>query len=106
MSVCSSNNTENQHTNDEQTADETFVMRSPKLKRRKLDETKQLEQTFFNMSNRILNYMDNSKENSLLTADNAFMEFIKIQFANVPEHEKNMRRKLIMDTISTPLPKT
>lgn len=49
-----------------------------------------------------MNYMENQKQ----SADDAFIEFIKIQFANVAEHEKNKRRKLIIDAISTPLPET
>lgn len=88
--------TENQHTNYEQIIEETC---SSKLKRRKMDETKQLEQTFFNMSNRIVNYMETMDSSS--TADHAFMEFIKVQFARISqENEKNIRRKQIMDAIS------
>lgn len=71
------------------------------------------------MSSRIMNYMETSKP---LTADDAFIDFkiffikyfkiffidfkiffIKLQLDNIPEHEKNIRRKMIMDAISAPL---
>lgn len=53
-----------------------------------------------NMSSRIMNYMENSKP---LTADEAFIQFIKAQLDNVPEHEKNIRKKMIMDAALAPL---
>ncbi|XP_024893637.1 uncharacterized protein LOC112468611 [Temnothorax curvispinosus] len=78
------------------------IIHSPRLKRRKLNETKELERPFFNTSNRIMSYMKTSKTSK---ADDAFMEFIKVQFNSIPEHEKNIRRKMMMDALSTPLPK-
>jgi len=48
----------------------------------------------------ISNYM----EKKVSTADEAFMEFIKIQFNSIPEKEKNIRRKMIMDVLTAPLP--
>lgn len=75
---------------------------SPTRKKGKLNETKELEQTFCNISNRIMNYMETSK---LPTTDDAFVEFIKIQLNTVPEHEKHIRRIMIMDAISTPITK-
>ncbi|XP_020298557.1 uncharacterized protein LOC109862827 isoform X2 [Pseudomyrmex gracilis] len=103
----SASNKENQSTSYKHTVNaENFhqevSIHSLKLKRGKMNETKELEQTFIDMSKTIKNYMETSKSS---TADNAFMEFIKIQFDSVPEHEKNIRRKLIIDTISAPLPK-
>ncbi|KYM94016.1 hypothetical protein ALC62_15373 [Cyphomyrmex costatus] len=103
ISTSSSTNKENQSTNFKQTVNvgnshQKVSVNSPKLKRQKMNETKQLEQSFFNMSNKIMNYMETSK-----SADNAFMEFIKIQFDSIPEYEKNIRRKMIIDAISTPL---
>jgi len=71
----------------------------PKMKKRKVNETKELEQTLVQMSHRISNYM----ETKVSTADDAFMEFIKVQFNNIPEQDKNMRRKMIMDALITPL---
>lgn len=72
---------------------------APKMKKRKVDETKELEQTLVQMSNRISSYM----EKKVSTADNAFMEFLKVQFDSIPEKEKNMRRKMIMDALIAPL---
>lgn len=74
----------------------------PKFKNRKMNETKQLEQTFLNISNNIMSYMETSNSKQC-TPDDAFIEFIKVQFNNIPEHEKNIRRKMIMDAMSTSL---
>ncbi|XP_025262590.1 uncharacterized protein LOC105257020 isoform X1 [Camponotus floridanus] len=73
----------------------------PKLKKRKVNETRELEQTLVQMNHRISNYM----ETKVSTADDAFMEFIKVQFKNIPEQEKNIRRKMIMDVLTLPLEK-
>lgn len=66
------------------------------MKKRKVSESKELEQTLLQMSKKISNYM----EKKASTADDAFMEFIKLQFNNIPESEKNVRRKLIMDALT------
>lgn len=75
---------------------------APKMKRRKIDETKELEQTLIQMGQRISNYM----ENKVSAADDAFMEFLKTQFNGIPEKEKNIRRKMMIDTLTAPLPET
>lgn len=75
----------------------------PQMKKRKVSESKELEQTLLQMSNKISNYMENHMEKKVSTADDAFMEFIKLQFNNIPENEKNVRRKLIMDALTAPL---
>lgn len=72
-----------------------------KMKKRKVNETRELEQTLVQMNHRISNYM----ETKVSTADDAFMEFIKVQFKNIPEQEKNIRRKIIMDVLTLPLEK-
>lgn len=69
------------------------------MKKRKVSESKELEQTLLQMSKKISNYM----EKKVSTADDAFMEFIKLQFNNITENEKNVRRKLIMDALTAPL---
>lgn len=71
----------------------------PKIKKRKVDETKELEQSLVQMSQRICTYM----EKKTLTTDDAFMEFIKAQLNDIPEKEKHIRRKLIMDALTTEL---
>lgn len=76
------------------------------MKKRKVNETRELEtreleQTLVQMNHRISNYM----ETKVSTADDAFMEFIKVQFKNIPEQEKNIRRKIIMDVLTLPLEK-
>lgn len=53
---------------------------APKMKR-KIDETKELEQTLIQMGQRISNYM----ENKVSAADDALMEFLKTQFNGIPE---------------------
>lgn len=72
FSLC---NKENQSTKHKETvgAENTYeevLIRSPRLKRKKVNETKELEQTFLNMSNRIMSYMETSKTS---TADDAFI---------------------------------
>lgn len=54
------------------------------MKKRKVDETKELEQTLVQMSHRISTYM----ENKVSSADDAFMEFLKVEFNSIPEKEK------------------
>lgn len=103
--MCSSNNKENRNVKYEETINtensyQEVLVRSPKLKRR-INETKELEQTLSDMSDRIMKDVEISKPS---TADDAFMEFVKIQFDSVPEHEKHIRRKMIIDAISAPLP--
>jgi len=71
------------------------------MKKQKVNETRELEQTLVQMNHRISNYM----ETKVSTADDAFMEFIKVQFKNIPEQEKNIRRKIIMDVLTLPLEK-
>lgn len=56
------------------------------------------------MSNNISNYMEKKVSSSTCTAvDDAFMEFIKQQFNTIPEEEKVIRRKMIMDALCVPL---
>lgn len=69
------------------------------MKKRKVSESKELEQTLLQMSKKISNYM----EKKVSTADDAFMEFIKLQFNNIPKNEQNVRRKLIMDALTASL---
>lgn len=76
-----------------------------KVKKQKVNETKEclkqtLEQILVQMRHIISTYM----EKKVLTADEAFMEFIKAQFNSIPEKEKNIRRKMIMDVLAEPLP--
>lgn len=78
-----------------------------KTYKRKMTETKELEQTFFNLSNKICNYMETSQQSysQQSAPDDTFIEFIKVQLYNIPQNEKNIRRKMIMDAITEPLPK-
>ncbi|XP_071652937.1 uncharacterized protein [Temnothorax longispinosus] len=75
----------------------------PKQKKRKINETMELEQTLFQMSQKIYNYMEKKDEIPTTKADDAFMEFIKIQFSNISEKEKDTRRKMVMDALTAPL---
>lgn len=104
------NNKENTNANDKQNINidksPDVLKCSPKLKKRKMNETKELEQTFFSLSNKISNYIETSQQScsQQSTLDDIFIEFIKAQLNNIPKHEKNLRRKMIMDG-STSLPK-
>lgn len=75
---------------------------APKMMKRKLNETKELEQSLVQMGHKISNYM----ENKVSTADDAFKEFIKIQFNSIPEKDKNLRRKMLKDVLTAPLQKS
>ncbi|XP_077265795.1 uncharacterized protein LOC143900158 [Temnothorax americanus] len=108
VNAFSSCNKESQNTKPKEIVDaeHTYgkgVICSPRPRKRKLDETKELEHNFFNVGNRIVNYMESTKAS---TADDAFMEFIKVQFNGMPEHKKHIRRKMMMDCLITPLPET
>lgn len=98
---CSSSNKENQSTKYQETdeAENSYgEVDSSKLKRKM--KIKKFEQTV--LSDKIVKSTDTSQ---LFAADDAFMEFVRIQFHSVPEHEKNIRMKMIIDAISAPLPK-
>ncbi|KAL6266180.1 hypothetical protein P5V15_003040 [Pogonomyrmex californicus] len=56
----------------------------PKMKKRKLNETKELEQTLI-------------RQQIMLSLN------LKAQFNSIPEKEKNIRRKMIMDALTEPL---
>jgi len=70
---------------------------APMRKKQKVNETKELEHTLIQMSQRISTYMEKKE---ISTADDAFMEFIKVQFNSIPEKEKNIRRKMMMDVLT------
>lgn len=64
----------------------------------------ELEQTLGQMLAQMRHTISTCMEKKVLTADEAFMEFIKVQFNSIPEKEKNIRRKMIMDVLTAPLP--
>jgi len=72
------------------------------MKKRKVNETKELEQSMVQMSNRISTYME-KKVCTERSADDAFMEFIKVRFNSIPDEEKDTRRKILIDTLTAPL---
>lgn len=102
QSVASSSNSENKNVNKQHIDNKKYFNKenvAPKHKKWKVDETKELEQSLVQMTQRISSYMENKSS----TADNAFMDFIKVQFSTIPEKEKNARRKMIMDALTMPL---
>ncbi|XP_039310142.1 uncharacterized protein LOC105207291 isoform X2 [Solenopsis invicta] len=102
QSVASSSNSENKNVNKQHIDNKKYFNKenvAPKHKKWKVDETKELEQSLVQMTQRISSYMENKSS----TAHNAFMDFIKVQFSTIPEKEKNARRKMIMDALTMPL---
>lgn len=77
-----------------------------KYKKRKIDEKKSIDNTFTDISNTILNFLENSKENTthnLKTSDQSFAEYVRWHLEHMSEPEKAARKKLIIDALTTPL---
>ncbi|XP_032689570.1 uncharacterized protein LOC116852899 [Odontomachus brunneus] len=78
-------------------------------KKRKIDESKNIDETFTNISNAILNLLESSKENTtdnVKTIDQSFTDYIRVHLENIPEPEKSARKKLIIDALTAPIHKT
>lgn len=79
---------------------------SSRFKKCKVDETKNIDETFVNVSNAIINLLQCSKENNtndVKTIDEAFVDYVRIHLENISEPEKSARKKLIIDALTEPL---
>jgi len=79
-----------------------------RFKRRKIDESKSIDDTFTNISNAIINFIESTKENTtynIKTIDQSFADYIRVHLENIPEPEKSERKKMIIDALTIPLPK-
>lgn len=73
-----------------------------KYKKRKIDETKEFENMFSSVTQKLVNVLDNKYENE----DEAFSQFIIAHLSNLPQTEKNIRKKMITDALFASLQKT
>ncbi|XP_067205455.1 uncharacterized protein [Linepithema humile] len=73
-----------------------------KYKKRKIDETKEFEKMFSSVTQKLVNVLDNKYENE----DEAFSQFIIAHLSNLPQTEKNIRKKMITDALFASLQKT
>lgn len=65
------------------------------IKKSKVDETKELENVFSSVSQKIMNILQ-SNENK---EDEAFAHFITAHLANLSQSEKNIKKKMITDVL-------
>jgi len=80
-----------------------------RFKRCKIDESKSIDDTFTNISNAIINLIESTKENTtynIKTIDQSFADYIRVHLENIPEPEKSERKKMIIDALTKPLPKS
>ncbi|KYN08253.1 hypothetical protein ALC62_00764 [Cyphomyrmex costatus] len=81
----------------------------PRFKRSKIDESRNMDDTFTNISNAVMNFLESTKENTttdVKTVDQSFVDYIRVHLENIPEPEKSARKKLLFDALIAPLPKT
>lgn len=79
-----------------------------RFKKRKINESKSIDDTFTNVSNAIINYLENSKENNQQTknqqtVDHSFIDYIRVHLQNIPEPEKSARKKMLFEALVAPL---
>ncbi|XP_066602121.1 uncharacterized protein [Prorops nasuta] len=74
-----------------------------KEKKRKIDETRELEATILQMSSKICNFMEEKKTSS--SPDDAFIEFLISSYKAIPEEDIYYRRKMLMEALNAPLQK-
>lgn len=77
-----------------------------KYKRRKIEQKKSIDDTFVDISNQFVTFLENSKENAtdnVKTPDQSFAEYVRSHLEHISEPEKTARKKLILDALTTPL---
>lgn len=72
------------------------VLKIPIQKKSKVNETKDLENIFSSVSQKIINVLDNNHDTK---EDEAFAQFIIAHLANLPQSEKNIKKKRITDAL-------
>ncbi|XP_012538708.2 uncharacterized protein LOC105838004 [Monomorium pharaonis] len=96
--------------NDEQNHDKcNEEINTSRLKRHKTDinESQSIDNKSTNSAN--MNSLESTKENSTnntKTIDQSFVNYICVHLENIPEPEKSTRKKMIIDALTAPLPKT
>ncbi|KAL6258151.1 hypothetical protein P5V15_010074 [Pogonomyrmex californicus] len=76
-----------------------------RLKNHKIDQSVNTDDTFINNS---MTFHESVKKNTTetKTVDQSFADYVRVHLENIPESEKLIRRKMIIDALSAPLPKT
>lgn len=80
-----------------------------KLKKSKIDQSKNIDETFTSISNAIINLLEDSKEqtgDNVKSVDQSFADYVRVHLENITEPEKSERKKLIIDALTAPLHKT
>lgn len=78
-----------------------------RFKKRKIDQSKSIDDTFNNVTNALMNYLESSKEkntNNQQTVDHSFIDYIRVHLQNIPEPEKSARKKMLFEALVAPLP--
>lgn len=86
----------------EKSLDESPLKPIKSVKKSKINETKELDNIFSSVSQRIINVLEDQHESN---EDEAFAHFITVHLANLPQPEKNIRKKMITDALFSPLQK-
>ncbi|XP_018338322.1 PREDICTED: uncharacterized protein LOC108746202 isoform X1 [Trachymyrmex septentrionalis] len=79
-----------------------------RFKRRKIEDSKSIDDTLTNISKTILNFLKSTKKNttdSIKTIDQSFANYIRVHLENISEPEKTVRKKMIIDALTAPIPK-
>ncbi|XP_066596989.1 uncharacterized protein [Prorops nasuta] len=73
-----------------------------RMKKREIEKTKTLENTLLQMGQAMSSYMEN-KRTETCNVDDAFLQYLKLQFDSFSEKEKLLRKKMIMDALISPI---
>lgn len=68
-----------------------------KYKKRKFDQTKSIDNTFTDISNTVINFLENSKEDTtdnVKTPDQSFVEYVCSHLEYISESEKNSKKEI------------
>ncbi|XP_066589208.1 uncharacterized protein [Prorops nasuta] len=69
-------------------------------KRKKMNEIKELTKIFIQLSDKISSYTGERKASS---SDDTFIEYLRAELKEIPEEEKSIRRKMIINALNAPL---
>ncbi|XP_011161138.1 uncharacterized protein LOC105196748 isoform X2 [Solenopsis invicta] len=109
-STCQNTSQENMENNEQDLNRHNKEINTSKFKRHRNDESISIEDMDdTTVSNANANSLESTKENSTSntrTIDQSFANYIRVHLENIPEPEKSTRKKMIIDALTAPLPKT
>ncbi|XP_036147872.1 uncharacterized protein LOC118647321 isoform X2 [Monomorium pharaonis] len=84
------------------TEKESYVLHTKpvKYKKSKVDETKECNDIFTSVSQKIISALDNKNKSN---ENEAFAEFIIAHLASLPQSQQNIRKRMITDALFSPL---